>query len=86
MLTTLLVLALAVTALVLILLVLVVVGIQSEPPAAELSSRARNSIAAIARRLLGVYVNRPDPITTDADKQRRARLAGHTNAHDHEGW
>ena len=60
MLTALLFLVAVVSGLVLILLVVVVVGIRREPHAAELSSRPPNVISAIARRLTGVHVRRPD--------------------------
>jgi hypothetical protein len=40
-------------------LAIVVVGIRQEP--AELSSRAPSLGTALVRRLLGVYVHRPDP-------------------------
>jgi hypothetical protein len=46
--------------LVLVMLALVVVGIKQEPPAKELASRAPSVIAARVRRLLGVYVRKPD--------------------------
>lgn len=66
MLTALIFLVVAVSGLVLILLVVVVAGIKREPHAAELSSRPPSVISAMARRLTGVYVRRPD--TDDADK------------------
>ena len=64
MLTALISLVFAVSGLVLILLAVVVAGIRREPPAAELNSRPPSVISAIARRLIGVYVRRPD--TDDA--------------------
>ena len=76
MLTALISLVLAVSALVLILLGVVVAGIRREPPAAELSSRPPSLISAMARRLIGVYVRRPDPATDDADDPLDACLAG----------
>jgi len=57
----------AVGGLVLVLLAVVVAGIRREPPAAELNSRPPSVISAIARRLTGVYVRRPD--TNDVDNQ-----------------
>jgi len=60
MLTVLISLVFAVGGLVLVLLALVVTGIRREPPAAELNSRPPSVISAIARRLTGVYVRRPD--------------------------
>jgi hypothetical protein len=59
MLTALISLVFAVSGLVLILLAVVVAGIRHEPPA-ELNSRPPGVISAIARRLTGVYVRRPD--------------------------
>lgn len=46
---------------VLVLLAVVVVGIRQEPPTAELSSQAPARTAALVRRLLGLYVRKPDP-------------------------
>lgn len=65
MLTALISLVLAVSGLVLILLAVVVAGIRREPPAAELNSRPPSVISAIARRLTGVYVRRPDTDEVD---------------------
>jgi hypothetical protein len=50
----------AVMVLVLILLAVVVVGIRQEPPTDELTRQAPSLIAALVRRLLGVYVRKPD--------------------------
>ena len=47
--------------LVLVVLALVVVGIRQEPRAQELTGHVPRLIARLARRLLGVYVRRPDP-------------------------
>lgn len=77
MLTALISLVFAVSGLVLILLAVVVAGIRREPPAAELSSSPQGVISAMARRLTGVYVRKPDPATDDADSRRGACLAGH---------
>jgi hypothetical protein len=77
MLTALISLVFAVSGLVLLLLAVVVAGIRREPPAAALSSSPRGAISAIARRLTGVYVRRPDPATDDAESRRGACLAGH---------
>ncbi len=77
MLPALIVLAAAVSGLVLLLLVVVVAGIRREPHAAELSSRPPGVISAMARRLTGVYVRRPDDAADDADSRRDACLAGH---------
>jgi hypothetical protein len=47
--------------LVLVLLGVVVFGIRQEPPAGELTTKAPSLMAAMVRRLLGVYVRKPDP-------------------------
>jgi hypothetical protein len=46
--------------LVLVVLAVVVVGIKQEPSAKELSSRAPSVTTAWVRRLIGVYVRKPD--------------------------
>jgi len=46
--------------LVLVVLAVVVVGIKQEPSAQELSSRAPSATTAWVRRLIGVYVRKPD--------------------------
>jgi hypothetical protein len=51
----------AVMLLVLVLLAVVVVGIRQEPPTDELTTQAPSLIAALVRRVLGVYVRKPDP-------------------------
>jgi len=56
-----LILAATAMGLVLVVLALVVVGIRQEPPAEELTGHVPRLIARLARRLLGVYVRRPDP-------------------------
>jgi hypothetical protein len=76
MLTALLLLVLALGALVLILLAIVVAGIRREPPAAELSSWPPSPISAMTRRLIGVYVRKPDP-TGDANRQQDSWFTGH---------
>jgi hypothetical protein len=77
MLTALISLVLTISGLVLIVFAVVVAGIRREPSAAELSSRAPSLISAITRRLIDVYVRKPDTTTNDADSQRDACLAGH---------
>jgi len=47
--------------LVLVVLALVVVGIRLEPPTQELTGQVPRLMARLTRRLLGVYVRRPDP-------------------------
>ncbi len=56
-----LILAVAAMGLVLVVLAVVVVGIRLEPSAQELTRHAPSLMARLARRLLGVYVRRPDP-------------------------
>jgi hypothetical protein len=74
---------LAVAALILFLTILlgvVVLGIRREPANAELTKRAPTIASYLTRRLLGVYVRRPD----DTD-EREACLAGHASTHDGRG-
>ena len=47
--------------LVLVLLVIVVIGMRQEPPTDELPMQAPSLYAALVRRMLGVYVRKPDP-------------------------
>ena len=63
--------------LVLVVLALVVVGIRQEPPAQELTGHVPRLIARLARRLLGVYVRRPDP-SAIPEQQHRNRAVQHT--------
>ena len=68
MLTTLLLTVGGVMVLVLILLAVVVAGIKQEPSAEELTSRPPSVVSALVRRLLGVYVRKPDqPPAPDQD-------------------
>lgn len=83
MLTALFLLVVAIAALIVILLAVVVVGIHREPPAAELTSRAPSHMASLARRMVGVYVRRPDPIADNADT-RDACPVGHATSHEGE--
>ena len=83
MLTALISLVIAASALVLILLGIVVAGIRRESSAAELSSRAPSLVAGLTRRMVGVYVRRPDP-SADADRSD-ACLAGHAAGPGDEG-
>ena len=61
MLTILLLAVGAVMVLILVLLAIVVIGMRQEPPTDELSMRAPSPFAALVRRMLGVYVRKPDP-------------------------
>jgi hypothetical protein len=60
MLTILVLVVSAVMVLVLVLLAVVVVGIKQEPPAEELKRQPPNVLTAWVRRMLGVYVRKPD--------------------------
>ena len=72
----------AVMVLVLILLVVVVAGIKQEPSAEELSRQPPNVITAWVRRLLGVYVRKPEqPPTPDEDRGEPC-----LTAHDPSRW
>jgi hypothetical protein len=51
--------------LVVLLLIIVVIGIRQEPLMQELDEQAPTLIAAFVRRLLGVYVRKPDSPTLD---------------------
>jgi hypothetical protein len=67
MLTVLIFIVFAVIMLVLVLLAVVVVAIRQEPRDAEMSNVAPSLIAAMVRRLLGVYLRRPTPQADSAD-------------------
>jgi hypothetical protein len=54
------ILAAAAMGLVLVVLALVVIGIRQEPASHELTGQAPRLIARMTRRLIGVYVRRPD--------------------------
>ena len=64
-----LILAVAAMGLVLVMLAVVVVGTRQESSAHELTRQAPSLFARSVRRLLGVYVRRPDP-TVIPDKRR----------------
>jgi hypothetical protein len=55
------ILAAAAMGLVVAVLAVVVIGIRQEPSAQELTRHPPRRIAKLARRMLGVYVRRPDP-------------------------
>jgi hypothetical protein len=82
MLIALIVLALLAAVAVLGLLALVAAAIRWEQPAAMLDSRPSGPITAVVRRLLGVYVSKPDLTATDAGRPLTGRATGR---HD-EGW
>jgi hypothetical protein len=76
MLAVLLLLAASIALIVVLLLVVVVAGIRQEPTAIELTSRAPQPTAALARRMLGVHVRRPGSSEND-EAHRCPYLAGH---------
>ena len=57
---TILILIGSVTVLVALLLAIVMIGVRHEPQTEELSEQAPSLIAAFVRRLLGVYIRKPD--------------------------
>ena len=57
---TILILIGSVTVLFALLLAIVVIGVRHEPQTEELSEQAPSLIAAFVRRLLGVYVRKPE--------------------------
>jgi hypothetical protein len=57
---TMFILAAAAMGLVLVVLAVVVAGIRQEPPAQQLTRQPPRLMAGLTRRLLGVYVRRPD--------------------------
>ena len=59
--TVLILVVFVIVALVLILLGIVVVAIRQEPREAEMRTVAPSPTAAMVRRLLGVYLRRPNP-------------------------
>jgi hypothetical protein len=67
MLTVLILIVFAVIVLVLVLLAVIVVAIRQEPRDAEMSHVAPSLIAVMVRRLLGVYLRRPNPPADSTD-------------------
>jgi hypothetical protein len=74
--------------LVLVLLAIVVVGMRQEPPTEELSMQAPSLLAASIRRMLWVYVRKPDPIPErHGEPFPTARDAGGGESHcGHTRW
>jgi hypothetical protein len=64
--------------LVVLLLIIVIIGIRQEPSLEELGEQAPSLVAAFVRRLLGVYVRKPDspPKLDRGDKAYASLLAG----------
>lgn len=83
MLIALIALVFAVAALVVILFAVVVVGIRNEPHA-ELRGHAPGPIAALSRRMLGVYVARLDDVHTSPEELCLA-AHGHSATQNEEG-
>ena len=79
MFTVVIALIFAVIVLALVLFAVVVTGIKIEPPHEELSSKAPGLIAAVTRRLLGVYVSKP------TDHDREACFAGYRTGQNEDG-
>jgi len=57
-------------------LVVVVVGIRQEPSTTEMRRQPPTLLAALVRRLLGVWVRRPDPQATDNPSAAESCSAG----------
>jgi hypothetical protein len=89
MLTILLLAVGAVMALVLVLLAIVVIVMRQEPSTDELSTQAPGLFAALVRRMLGVYVRKPDPSSDERNSEPwpTARDAGGGESHcGHTRW
>ena len=71
-----LILAVVAMGLVLAVLAVVVVGIRQEPSSQELTGQAPRLMAKMTRRLVGVYVRRPDPCVIP-ETQRKPSHAAH---------
>jgi hypothetical protein len=80
-----LILAVATMGLVLVVLAVVVVGIRLEPSAQELTRQAPSLIATLARRLLGVYVRRPDRSVISDDQRGEPSGTAHSHARRPDG-
>jgi K+-sensing histidine kinase KdpD len=76
---TVFILAAAAMGLVLVMLAVVVIGIRQEPSSHELTGEAPRLMARMARRLVGVYVRRPDARAIP-DKQREPSHRAHSPA------
>lgn len=87
---TILVLAVGVVmVLVLILLAIVVIGMRQESPTDELNMQAPSLLAALVRRMVGVYVRKPDPIPDErhGEPSLAARDVGGGESHcGHTRW
>ncbi len=83
MLTILLLAVGAMMVLVLVLLAVVVIGMRQEPSTDELSIQTPSLLASLVRRMLGVYVRKPDPGLDERSGEQRltARDAGGGESH-----
>ena len=70
-----LILAVVAMGLVLAVLAAVVVGIRQEPSSQELTGEAPRLMAKMTRRLVGVYVRRPDPSVIPEKPGKRGHAA-----------
>jgi hypothetical protein len=61
--------------LVLAVLAVVVVGIRQEPSSQELTGHAPRLMAKMTRRLVGVYVRRPDPCVIPENQGKPSHAA-----------
>ena len=68
----------SVTVLVALLLAIVVIGVRHEPQTEELSEQAPSLMAAFVRRLLGVYVRKPDSPAGWKSRRRSEPLGPNT--------
>jgi hypothetical protein len=71
---TILILTGSVTVIVALLLAIVVIGVRHEPQTEELSEQPPSLIAAFVRRLLGVYVRKPDSPSVRESRRRSEPL------------
>ena len=71
--------------LVLVVLALIVVGIRQEPPAHELTGHVPRLTARLARRLVGVYVRRPDPSGIPGQQRAEPSRTAHRPARPPDG-
>ncbi len=79
------ILSAAAMGLVLAVLALVVVGIRQEPPSQELTGQVPRPVARLARRLLGVYVRRPDPPVIPGQQRGEPSRTAHGPARPPDG-
>jgi hypothetical protein len=78
---TLLIVAAGVMGLVLVVLAVIVVGIRQEPRAQELTGQPPSRLTRLVRRLIGVYVRRPDPAAIPGNHRGEPRPTALGPAH-----